>query len=109
EICGEVRGARGCERGAWELLPRKKARRLVRWNPAAAPADRPVVRGVVGGLLVQDADRTIEDPRTAKVVTRRAPTDAELRALDFAWRVVKHGKSNALAVPAPPPPPPPGG
>src|SRR5262249_31563810 len=53
--------------------------------------------GVVGGLLVQDADRAVEDPRTATVVTKRAPSAEELRALDFAWRVVKHVKSNAIA------------
>jgi phosphoribosylaminoimidazolecarboxamide formyltransferase/IMP cyclohydrolase len=35
--------------------------------------------------------------RTAKVVTKRAPGAEELRALDFAWRIVKHVKSNAIA------------
>ena len=55
------------------------------------------MRGVAGGLLVQEADRAIEDPRDATVVTRRAPTPEELRALAFAWRVVKHVKSNAIA------------
>src|SRR5207247_1886292 len=42
-------------------------------------------------------DRPMEDAREAKVVTRRAPTAEELRALAFAWRVVKHVKSNAIA------------
>ena len=96
EIFTEVLIAPAFEPAAWELLTKKKARRLVRWNPAAAPADRPVVRGVVAGLLVQDADRGLEDLRKAKVVTKRAPTEDELRALDFAWRVVKHVKSNAI-------------
>src|SRR5262249_44320652 len=96
EIFTEVLIAPAFEPEAWELLTKKKARRLVRWNPAVAPADRPVVRGVVAGLLVQDADRGLEDLRKAKVVTKRAPTEDELRALDFAWRVVKHVKSNAI-------------
>ena len=97
EIFTEVLIAPGFEPDALELLRRKKARRLVRWNPDAAPADGRAVRSVVGGLLVQDQDRTIEDPREARVVTKRAPTAAELRALAFAWRVVKHVKSNAIA------------
>jgi len=71
-------------------------RRLVRWNPDAAPKAAPVFRSVAGGVLVQDADRTLEHPADAKVVTKRAPTPTELRALAFAWRVVKHVKSNAI-------------
>jgi phosphoribosylaminoimidazolecarboxamide formyltransferase/IMP cyclohydrolase len=53
-------------------------------------------RRVVGGLLVQDRDREAFDIRKAKVVTKRRPTEAEYDALDFAWRVVKHVKSNAI-------------
>src|SRR5690349_20251505 len=100
EIFTEVLIAPGFEPDALELLQRKKARRLVRWNPDAAAgekADEKTVRGVVGGLLVQDQDRATEDPREAKVVTKRAPTAEELAALAFAWRVVKHVKSNAIA------------
>jgi phosphoribosylaminoimidazolecarboxamide formyltransferase/IMP cyclohydrolase len=97
EIFTEVLIAPDFEANALALLQRKKARRLVRWHPEAAPASAPAVRGVVGGMLVQDADRAIEDPREAKVVTTRAPSADELRALAFAWRVVKHVKSNAIA------------
>jgi phosphoribosylaminoimidazolecarboxamide formyltransferase/IMP cyclohydrolase len=96
EIFTEVLIAPTFEPDAMALLTKKKARRLVRWNPGAAPAGL-AVRGVAGGLLVQDADRATEDPRAAKVVTKRAPTPDELRALEFAWRVVKHVKSNAIA------------
>src|SRR5439155_231576 len=97
EIFTEVLIAPHFEPDALELLRRKKARRIVRWHPDAAPAKAPALRGVVGGLLVQDVDRPMEDAREAKVVTRRAPTAEELRALAFAWRVVKHVKSNAIA------------
>jgi phosphoribosylaminoimidazolecarboxamide formyltransferase/IMP cyclohydrolase len=51
---------------------------------------------VLGGLLVQTPDLTFEDPRAAEVVTKRAPTEAELRALGFGIRVCKHVKSNAI-------------
>ena len=97
EIFTEVLIAPDFEPEALALLQKKKARRLVRWHPEAAPPGAPAVRGVAGGMLVQDADRAVEDPREAKVVTKRTPTGEELRALAFAWRVVKHVKSNAIA------------
>jgi phosphoribosylaminoimidazolecarboxamide formyltransferase/IMP cyclohydrolase len=97
EIFTEVLIAPDFEPEALAVLRQKKARCLIRWHPEAAPAGAPAVRGVAGGLLVQDADRVTEDPRAARVVTRRAPTAAELLALAFAWRVVKHVKSNAIA------------
>ncbi len=97
EIFTEVLIAPAFEPDALALLTKKKARRLLRWHPEAAPAGAPAVRSVAGGLLVQDADRAIERASAAKVVTKRAPTAAELEALDFAWRVVKHVKSNAIA------------
>jgi phosphoribosylaminoimidazolecarboxamide formyltransferase / IMP cyclohydrolase len=97
EIFTEVLIAPEFEPEALELLKRKKARRLVRWHPLADDARHLGIRGVARGLLVQTADRAIEDARGAKLVTKRAPTDVELRGLDFAWRVVKHVKSNAIA------------
>src|SRR5438093_415533 len=97
EIFTEVLIAPDFEPDALEVLQRKKQRRLVRWHPAEVDARAPAVRGVVRGVLVQDQDRAIEDPREARVVTRRRPTPEELLALAFAWRVVKHVKSNAIA------------
>ena len=51
---------------------------------------------VAGGFLVQDRDAGHLAPADLKVVTRRAPTEAELRDLMFAWTVAKHVKSNAI-------------
>ncbi|BAM86361.1 bifunctional phosphoribosylaminoimidazolecarboxamide formyltransferase/IMP cyclohydrolase [Bradyrhizobium oligotrophicum S58] len=51
---------------------------------------------VAGGLLVQSRDNAVVDDMTLKVVTRRAPTEAELRDLRFAFRVAKHVKSNTI-------------
>jgi phosphoribosylaminoimidazolecarboxamide formyltransferase / IMP cyclohydrolase len=51
---------------------------------------------VAGGLLVQSRDNAIVDDMALKVVTKRAPTDAELRDLKFAFRVAKHVKSNTI-------------
>jgi phosphoribosylaminoimidazolecarboxamide formyltransferase/IMP cyclohydrolase len=51
---------------------------------------------VTGGLLVQDRDLGRVRAAEAAVVTRRRPTPEELTALDLAWRVCKHAKSNAI-------------
>jgi phosphoribosylaminoimidazolecarboxamide formyltransferase / IMP cyclohydrolase len=51
---------------------------------------------VAGGFLVQSRDNAVVDDMTLKVVTRRAPDDAELRDLKFAFRVAKHVKSNTI-------------
>ncbi|CCE03821.1 bifunctional phosphoribosylaminoimidazolecarboxamide formyltransferase/IMP cyclohydrolase [Bradyrhizobium sp. STM 3809] len=51
---------------------------------------------VAGGLLVQSRDNAVVDDMALKVVTKRAPTDAELRDLRFAFRVAKHVKSNTI-------------
>jgi phosphoribosylaminoimidazolecarboxamide formyltransferase / IMP cyclohydrolase len=54
---------------------------------------------VGGGLVVQDRDATADgEVLGARVVTKRAPTAGELAALDFAWRVGKHVKSNAIVL-----------
>lgn len=54
------------------------------------------LRRVRGGLLVQDWDRGSVDVRSCKVVTERKPTEEEYEALDFAWRICRHVKSNAI-------------
>ena len=51
---------------------------------------------VAGGLLVQSRDNAVVEDMDIKVATKRAPTDAELRDLKFAFRVAKHVKSNTI-------------
>ena len=51
---------------------------------------------VAGGLLVQSRDNAVVDDMTFKVVTKRAPDEAEMRDLKFAFRVAKHVKSNTI-------------
>ncbi len=55
-------------------------------------------RRVDGGLLVQTRDIPADDFAAARVVTRRAPTEAEMADLRFAWLVCKHVKSNAIVL-----------
>ena len=51
---------------------------------------------VVGGILLQTPDHVLVTPADLKVVTERAPTEEEIAELLFAWRVVRHVKSNAI-------------
>jgi phosphoribosylaminoimidazolecarboxamide formyltransferase/IMP cyclohydrolase len=69
----------------------------------ALPMERPegqlAWRSVVGGVLLQEADRVYEaEVSQGHVVTRRPPTEAEWAALGFAWRAVRHVKSNAIVL-----------
>ena len=59
------------------------------------------LRRVRGGMLIQDWDMGKIDVRACKVATERKPTDAEYQALDFAWRVCRHVKSNTIVFAAP--------
>lgn len=54
------------------------------------------IKKVVGGILVQDRDHGMVEEKDLKAVTKRKPTDEELKALLFAWKVCKHVKSNAI-------------
>jgi phosphoribosylaminoimidazolecarboxamide formyltransferase/IMP cyclohydrolase len=54
------------------------------------------LRRVRGGLLVQDWDTGTVDVHQCKVVSKRRPTEEELNAMDFGWRVCRHVKSNAI-------------
>ncbi len=54
------------------------------------------VRSVVGGVLVQDRDRTLGNVKEFKVVTKRQPTPEEWASMMFGWKVGKHVKSNSI-------------
>ena len=56
------------------------------------------VTGVLGGLLVQDQDTTVELQDSWEIVTKRQPTAVEVEALEFAWRSVKYVKSNGIII-----------
>ncbi|MBE7212576.1 MAG: bifunctional phosphoribosylaminoimidazolecarboxamide formyltransferase/IMP cyclohydrolase, partial [Gluconacetobacter diazotrophicus] len=97
EIFSEVIIAPDFEPDARALLQRKKNLRLMRQlQPAGVGGSGHNVRSVVGGVLVQDRDGKLLGDEGLKVVTKRQPTEAEMRALMFGWRVVKHVKSNAI-------------
>jgi phosphoribosylaminoimidazolecarboxamide formyltransferase/IMP cyclohydrolase len=63
---------------------------------ADGPASGLIVKSISGGYLAQTPDTAKLDRGAAQVKTKRAPTDAEWIALEFAWKVAKHVKSNAI-------------
>jgi phosphoribosylaminoimidazolecarboxamide formyltransferase/IMP cyclohydrolase len=97
----EILFAPAFEPGALEELRRTKKKCRVFELPCGRreyPERMSEVRSVLGGLLLQDADLTDLKPGALRVVSKRAPTDAEMAALRFAWRVCKHAKSNAIVL-----------
>ena len=87
--------APGYTAGALEKFAAKKNLRLLEmpdaWGTVAL-----LFKPIAGGMLVQEADRHELAEADLKVVTKRRPTDSEVRALLFAWKVAKHVKSNAI-------------
>ena len=79
-----------------ELLKKKKNRRLLSFDREKIDPGQLEVRRVFGGLLVQEADPAPEEVMTAELATDIAPSDEQRLAMEFAWRVVKHVKSNAI-------------
>jgi phosphoribosylaminoimidazolecarboxamide formyltransferase/IMP cyclohydrolase len=95
EIFSEVIIAPEFDAEARTILQKKKNLRLIRLvSDVASVRPKIDIRSVTGGLLVQDADAANKIPQN--VVTQRKPTKAELEAMLFGWRVVKHVKSNAI-------------
>ena len=97
EIFTEVIVAPDADDDAKTVLAAKKNLRLILTGGFAnARASGLSVRNVAGGLLVQERDAGNVDDLELKVVTRRAPSEAEFADLKFAFRVAKHVKSNAI-------------
>ena len=100
EITGiftEVVIAPGASDAAKEIFARKKNLRLLTTEglPDVMAASK-TFRQVSGGFLVQDKDNGFVGMDDLKVVTRKAPTEEQMRDLLFAWKVAKHVKSNAI-------------
>lgn len=84
---------------ALELLTKKKNLRVMTLPcEQKMTADEPEKVTVLGGVLIQEQDCIFEQADKWEVVTQRQPTPEELTALAFAWKAVKHVKSNAIVV-----------
>jgi len=86
---------------ALEILTKKKNLRLLELDTTirAYPKAERIMRKVSGGILVQDVDdKLLPDDADLKVVTEKAPTEQEMKDLMLAWKIVKHTKSNGIAI-----------
>jgi phosphoribosylaminoimidazolecarboxamide formyltransferase/IMP cyclohydrolase len=81
---------------ALAIFARKKNLRLMTAKGGIGADALQEIRSVVGGVLVQDRDRTLGNVGEFKVVTKREPTSAEWAAMLFGWKVGKHVKSNSI-------------
>lgn len=89
--------APGFSEGALAALEAsRRGCRVVR--AGVSPDLAPVVRPIYGGVLVQGADAAPVEPAAWRVVTRRRPDESERASLVFAWRAVKHVRSNAIVL-----------
>jgi phosphoribosylaminoimidazolecarboxamide formyltransferase/IMP cyclohydrolase len=97
EIFSEVIVAPGFAPEALELLGKKKSLRLIKTLKGPSASNNLQFRSVgADSLLVQDCDAKKVTAADLKIVGARKPSDAELRAMLFGWRIVKHVKSNAI-------------
>jgi phosphoribosylaminoimidazolecarboxamide formyltransferase/IMP cyclohydrolase len=78
------------------IAQRRNLRLLLAGNLPDPRAAGLTAKTVAGGLLVQSRDNAVVDDMTLRVATKRAPTEAEIRDLKFAFRVAKHVKSNTI-------------
>lgn len=100
EIFLEAIIAPGFDPKALEILKAKRDLRILKTPPLthSYPQGGFDLRKVVGGLLVQDRDLGRVSMDQWKVVTKRRPTEEEMRAMAFGWKVAKHVKSNAIVL-----------
>ena len=91
--------APGCSESAKALLSKKKNLRILTLkNLMSGP--KQTIKAIAGGFLTQNSDDLCEDPTQWQIVTNTQPSEAELAEMLFAWRVVKHVKSNAILISA---------
>jgi len=97
EIFSEVIVAPEFSAEALEILQKKKNLRLLQIQKCSLSAQPWDVRSVgADSFLLQQRDLKTTAVADLKIVTKRQPTEAELKAMLFGWRVVKHLKSNAI-------------
>ena len=81
---------------ALSLLTQKKNRRLIRLITKQGISSQKQFRSIFGGTLVQDQDNKAIDEASFQVVTKRKPSQKEMQDMLFAWKIVRHVKSNAI-------------
>jgi phosphoribosylaminoimidazolecarboxamide formyltransferase/IMP cyclohydrolase len=93
----EVLIAPSYEPGALNMLTKKKNIRILETGELGEVDQNSLdIKRVVGGALVQDRNLAHVNVRELEVISDRKPTEEELASMDYAWRVIKHVKSNSI-------------
>lgn len=92
----EVIIAPGMEAGVTDVLSSKPNTRVLDCSSTSQALTGFDLRKVSGGILIQDQDNAIVTASDLKIVTKRQPSEQEIRDLLFAWKIVKYVKSNAI-------------
>jgi phosphoribosylaminoimidazolecarboxamide formyltransferase/IMP cyclohydrolase len=98
ELFVEVVVAPSYDEGAREIYGRKKNLRVLTAPLYSAAVGDIELRGIDGGFIAQTPDGLPEDPAQWRAVTQRSPSEEEMRALEFAWKVTRYVKSNAIVL-----------
>jgi len=99
KIFVEIVAAPSFSNNALEILKSKKNIRLIEIKNIDKKSNRSYdLKKIGGGLLIQDKDEVLLNKKDVVVVTKRKPNEEEMEDLIFAWKVVKHAKSNGIAI-----------
>lgn len=94
----EIIIAPGFDKEALDILTQKKNIRLLEMDMTDTESRAHTFTSINGGMLIQDADQAEFQDDQLAVVTKRAPSEDEMKDLIFAWKAVKHVKSNAIVL-----------
>jgi phosphoribosylaminoimidazolecarboxamide formyltransferase / IMP cyclohydrolase len=94
----EVVAAPSFTKGALQILAAKKNLRLLSCGKPAPPKKGTDAKRIGGGWLLQEWDSAPENEKTWRSATKKTPPAKQMEDLRFAWRVVKHVRSNAIVV-----------
>lgn len=84
------------EEDALLFLQKKRKLRILKYHPKMNNSAKLCIRNTLNGFLIQEEDRDSLKESEIKVVSLRQPNDKEMESMAFAWRIVKHVKSNAI-------------
>tara|TARA_B100000003_G_scaffold15617_1_gene12892 strand:+ start:1078 stop:2631 length:1554 start_codon:yes stop_codon:yes gene_type:complete len=86
------------EQGALDVLKKKKNLRVLEIGEFGHRKNKIEIRNIDGGILVQDTDTKILEIQDLKIVTKKQPNNDDLKTSLFAWKVLRHAKSNGILI-----------
>ena len=86
------------EQGALDIFKKKKNLRVLEIGEFGHRKNKIEIRNIDGGILVQDTDTKILELQDLEIVTKEQPSDNDLKTSLFAWKVLRHAKSNGILI-----------